>query len=45
MGKPHLFGLEHDDLLSDRLRRRVVGEIEIDGNAVDLTADGGDVIG
>jgi HSP90 family molecular chaperone len=27
IGKPHLFGLENDDALSDRLRRRIVGEI------------------
>lgn len=44
IGKAHLFGLEHDDTLSDRLRRRVVGEVQIDGNAIELTAAGGDVI-
>ena len=29
IGKPHLFGLENDDALSDRLRRRIVGEINL----------------
>lgn len=44
IGKPHLFGLESDDSLSDRLRRRIVGEINLPADALELTAAGGDVI-
>lgn len=44
IGKPHHFGLEHDEELSDRLRRRVVGEVQIEPEAIELTAAGGDVI-
>lgn len=44
IGKPHLFGLENDDGLSDRLRRRIVGEINLPADALELTAAGGDVI-
>jgi hypothetical protein len=44
IGKAHLFGLENDETLSDRLRRRVVGEVEISGDAIELTSAGGDVI-
>jgi hypothetical protein len=42
--KPHHFGLEHDDELSDRLRRRIVGKVEVAPEAMELTAAGGDVI-
>lgn len=44
IGKPHLFGLENDDSLSDRLRNRIVGEINLPADALELTAAGGDVI-
>jgi hypothetical protein len=44
IGKPHLFGLENDDALSNRLRRRIVGEINLPADALELTAAGGDVI-
>lgn len=44
IGKPHHFGLEHDDELSDRLLRRIVGEVEVPPEALELTAAGGDVI-
>lgn len=44
IGKPHLFGLENHDDLSDRLRRRVIGEVNLPADALELTAAGGDVI-
>jgi len=44
IGKPHLWGLEHDETLSDRLRNRVVGEVKVEADAIELTAAGGDVI-
>ena len=44
IGKPHLFGLENDDGVSDRLRRRFVGEINLPADSLELTAAGGDVI-
>jgi hypothetical protein len=44
VGKPHLWGLEHDETLSDRLRNRVVGEVKVEADAIELTAAGGDVI-
>lgn len=44
IGKPHLFGLENDDALSDRLRRRIVGEVNLPADSLELTAAGGDVI-
>lgn len=44
IGKPHHWGLEHDEQLTDRLRNRVVGEIRIESEAIELTAAGGDVI-
>lgn len=44
IGKPHLFGLENDDAISDRLRRRIVGEINLPADSLELTAAGGDVI-
>jgi hypothetical protein len=44
IGKPHHWGLEHDDQLTDRLRNRVVGELKIESDTVELTAAGGDVI-
>jgi hypothetical protein len=44
VGKPHHWGMEHDETLSDRLRCRVVGEVKIDADAIELTAAGGDVI-
>lgn len=44
VGKPHHWGLEHDEQLSNRLRNRVVGEIKVGSAAVELTASGGDVI-
>jgi hypothetical protein len=44
VGKPHHWGLEHDETLSDRLRNRVVGEIRLESDAIELTAGGGDVI-
>jgi hypothetical protein len=44
VGKPHLWGLEHDETLSDRLRNRVVGEVKVEAEAIELTAAGGDVI-
>lgn len=44
IGRPHLFGLEHDELLSDRSKRRVVGEINLPPDSLELTAAGGDVI-
>ena len=44
VGKPHHWGLEHDEQLSDRLRNRVVGEVRVGSETVELTASGGDVI-
>jgi hypothetical protein len=44
IGRPHHFGLENDEELSDRLRRRIVGEVEVAAEAIELTAAGGDVI-
>jgi hypothetical protein len=44
IGKPHHWGLEHEEMLTDRLRNRVVGEVKIEAEAVELTAAGGDVI-
>lgn len=44
VGKPHHWGLEHDEQLSNRLRNRVVGEVKVDSNSIELTASGGDVI-
>ena len=44
VGKPHLFGLENHEDVSDRLRRRVVGEVNLPADALELTAAGGDVI-
>jgi hypothetical protein len=44
VGKAHLFGLEHVDELSDRLRRRIVGEVNVPPDSIELTAAGGDVI-
>ena len=44
VGKPHHWGLEHDETLSDRLRNRIVGEIRVEADAIELTAAGGDVI-
>ncbi|MBK7999438.1 MAG: ATP-binding protein [Verrucomicrobia bacterium] len=44
IGRPHLFGLEHDEILSDRSKRRVVGEINLPPDSLELTAAGGDVI-
>jgi hypothetical protein len=44
VGKPHHWGLEHDEQLSDRLRNRVVGEVKVGSEAIELTASGGDVI-
>lgn len=44
VGKPHHWGLEHDETLTDRLRNRVVGEVKVEADAIELTAAGGDVI-
>ena len=44
IGMAHLFGLENVDELSDRLRRRIVGEVNVPPGAIELTAAGGDVI-
>jgi len=44
IGKPHHWGLEHEEQLTERLLKRVVGEIKIDNDVVELTAAGGDVI-
>lgn len=44
IGKPHLFGLENHEDISDRLRRRIVGEVNLPADALELTAAGGDVI-
>lgn len=44
IGKPHHWGLEHEEQLTDRLRNRVVGEVKIGSETVELTAAGGDVI-
>ena len=44
IGKAHLFGLENHEDISDRLRRRIVGEINLPADALELTAAGGDVI-
>ena len=40
----HPLGLEHDEMLSDRSKRRVVGEINLPPDSLELTAAGGDVI-
>lgn len=44
IGKPHHWGLEHEEQLTDRLRNRVVGEVKIQSETIELTAAGGDVI-
>lgn len=44
IGKAHFFGLENKDDLSDRLRRRIVGEVNVPPDTIELTAAGGDVI-
>ncbi|MCZ2155069.1 MAG: ATP-binding protein, partial [Bryobacterales bacterium] len=44
IGKPHHWGLEHEEQLTDRLRNRVVGEARIEPETIELTAAGGDVI-
>jgi len=44
VGRPHHWGLEHDEQLSDRLRSRIVGEVKVEPSAIELTAAGGDVI-
>ena len=44
IGKPHHWGLEHEEQLTDRLRNRVVGEVRIESETIELTAAGGDVI-
>ncbi len=44
VGKPHHWGLEQDEQLSDRLRNRVVGEVKVGSDTIELTASGGDVI-
>ena len=44
IGKPHHWGLEHEEQLTDRLRNRVVGEVKIESEAIELTAAGSDVI-
>lgn len=44
IGRAHLFGLENKDELSDRLRRRIVGEVNVPPDTIELTAAGGDVI-
>lgn len=44
VGNPHHWGLEHDEQLSPRLIKRVVGEICVDDDAIELTAAGSDVI-
>ena len=44
IGKPHFWGLENNDQLSQRLRQRVVGEIIVPKNSLELTASGADVI-
>lgn len=44
VGRPHHWGLEHDEQLSNRLINRVVGEIRVGSETIELTASGGDVI-
>jgi hypothetical protein len=44
VGKPHLWGLEHDETLRRPLRSRIVGEVKVEADAIELTAAGGDVI-
>jgi hypothetical protein len=44
IGKGHLFGFENKDEFSDRLRRRIVGEVTVPPDTIELTAAGGDVI-
>jgi hypothetical protein len=44
IGKPHHWGLGNDEQLTDRLLNRVVGEIKIESDTIELTAAGGDVI-
>lgn len=44
VGKPHHWGLEYDEQLSNRLRNRVVGEVKVGSESIELTASGGDVI-
>lgn len=44
IGKAHFFGLENKEDLSDRLRRRIVGEVNVPPDTIELTAAGGDVI-
>jgi hypothetical protein len=44
IGRAHFFGLENRDELSDRLRRRIVGEVNVPPDTIELTAAGGDVI-
>lgn len=44
VGKPHHFGLENEETLTDALRRRVIGELRVPDDALELTAAGSDVV-
>lgn len=44
VGKPHFFGLENEETLSDALRRRIIGELRVDSDAIELNAAGSDVV-
>ena len=44
VGRPSFFGLEEDELISPRLRNRIVGEIVVPHGSVELTASGADVL-
>lgn len=44
IGRPGFFGLEADEIISPRLRNRIVGEVVVPHGSLELTASGADVI-
>lgn len=44
IGRPNFFGLETDELISARLRNRIVGEVVVPHGSLELTASGADVL-
>lgn len=44
IGRPHFFGLEEDDSLTDALRCRVVGDVNVPDDALELIGGNSDVV-
>lgn len=44
IGRPSFFGLENDEMISPRLRNRIVGEVVVPPGSIELTASGADVL-